>query len=257
MAFSIPYLQARDVRNLSIFVWFIALGVMVSALYQLPFAIQPSQEPPGLYLYNFVLLLSVGVVFALILFLLWQFYQRTVESVAHAQATNESLQEAQKGLEQQVATRTAELQAALRSVEQQAAEQAQLLQEIEQQRMVTRNLSIPILPVSDSMLVVPLIGDLDDNRLEEGQSKTLKTIEQTRARVLILDITGVPFIDSYIAQGLIRMIRAAQLLGAEVTVVGVRPEVAQAIIGLGLPLTDLRTASDLQSALAMNNHTEG
>ncbi|MEM8533894.1 MAG: STAS domain-containing protein [Chloroflexota bacterium] len=256
IAFSIPYLQTRDVRSLSIFVWFITLGVLVSALYEPPFAIQPSQEPPGVYIYNFVLLVSVGAVLALILLLLWQFYQRTVESVAQAQATNESLQEAQKGLEQQVAISTAELQAALRSVEQQAAEQAHLLQEIEQQRTVTRNLSIPILPVNDSMLVVPLIGDLDDKRMEDGQAKTLKAIEQTRARVLILDITGVPFIDSYIAQSLIRMIRAAQLLGAKVTVVGIRPEVAQAIIGLGLPLNDMRTASDLQSALAMNNHTK-
>ncbi|NOK57380.1 MAG: RsbR, positive regulator of sigma-B [Chloroflexi bacterium AL-W] len=254
MALSMPYIQGRDIRYLSIFVWFVSIGTVVLALYEVPFSIGPS--PASQDLFNLVLLLSFGLILALVLFLLWQFHYRLMETIIQTRTANELLQEAQKGLEQQVTTRTTELQSALRSVEQQASEQARLLQELEQQRTIIRNLSIPVLPVNESTLVIPLIGDLDVNRLDHGQARILEAIEQTRTRSLILDVTGVPFIDSYIAQGLIRLIRAAQLLGAEVTVVGIRPEVAQAIVGLGLPLTDLRTASDLHSALTMNNHTK-
>ena len=67
--------------------------------------------------------------------------------------------------------------------------------------------------------------------------------------MLVLDITGVPIVDSHAAQGLLMTVRSARLLGAEVTLVGIRPEVAQTIVGLGIELGDLRTFSDWQSAL--------
>jgi rsbT co-antagonist protein RsbR len=77
----------------------------------------------------------------------------------------------------------------------------------------------------------------------------LTSIEQNRAEVVLLDVTGVPVVDSGVAEHLMRAARAAQLLGARPVLVGIRPEVAQTIVGLGIRLRDLVTRSDLQSGL--------
>jgi rsbT co-antagonist protein RsbR len=77
-----------------------------------------------------------------------------------------------------------------------------------------------------------------------------RALEHKSARYLVRDITGVPLVDSQIAQGLLSVVQAARLFGAQVLLVGIRPEVAQAIIGLGLDLRDIYTTSDLQSALS-------
>jgi rsbT co-antagonist protein RsbR len=97
---------------------------------------------------------------------------------------------------------------------------------------------------------MPLIGALDSMRLQHLQEQALRALERTRARSLLLDITGVPVVDSQVAQGLLIVVNAARLLGAEVLLVGIRPEVAQTIVGLGLHLPGMRTYSDLQAALA-------
>jgi rsbT co-antagonist protein RsbR len=76
-----------------------------------------------------------------------------------------------------------------------------------------------------------------------------RALEHKSARYLVRDITGVPLVDSQVAQGLLSVVQAARLLGAQVLLVGIRPEVAQAIVGLGLDLRDIYTTSDLQSAL--------
>ena len=96
---------------------------------------------------------------------------------------------------------------------------------------------------------MPLVGALDSTRLRQLQEQCLHALEQRAARTLVLDITGVPIVDTQVAQGLLMTVRAARLLGAEVALVGIRPEVAQSIVGLGLELRDVRTFSDLQSAL--------
>lgn len=112
-----------------------------------------------------------------------------------------------------------------------------------------RELSLPILPVGRDVLVAPLIGALDGDRLHQLQHQTFRRVERTHARMLILDVTGVPLIDTHVAQGLTRLIRGLRLLGADVAIVGVRPEVAQTIIGLGIRLRDVSIFSDLGSAL--------
>jgi rsbT co-antagonist protein RsbR len=76
-----------------------------------------------------------------------------------------------------------------------------------------------------------------------------QALEQGSARTLIIDITGVPVVDSQVAQGLLMMVHSAQLLGAEVLLVGIRPEVAQTIVGIGIDLQSLPTFRDLQIAL--------
>jgi rsbT co-antagonist protein RsbR len=152
-------------------------------------------------------------------------------------------------LEATVRERTAELEQALAALERRAAEAECLLEQNRRQYATIRALSVPVLPVDERTLVMPLIGELDGQRLDDLMSRALEAIERVAARRLLLDITGVPQVDSHIAQSLIRTLMAARLLGAEVVLVGVRPEVAHAIVGLGIDLGPIRAFADLQSAL--------
>jgi rsbT co-antagonist protein RsbR len=129
------------------------------------------------------------------------------------------------------------------------AEIAEQLATIEEQRNIIREMSVPVLPLSQSTLVLPLVGALDSQRLVLVQEQALHSIEELSARYLILDITGVPIVDTAVAQGLIKIVQAARLLGAEVVVVGIRPEVAQAVVGLGIHLSEITTRSTLQSGI--------
>jgi len=176
--------------------------------------------------------------------------QMTAQAQADAEAAAAALQAANIGLEQRVAERTAQVQAALQEVEARAAEQARLLAENAQQRDVLREMSVPVLPLSTKVLVMPLIGALDSQRLGQVQQQALERIEHSSAKYLILDITGVTIVDTQVAQGLIQAVQAARLLGAEVILVGIRPEVAQTIIGLGIQLEGMTTRSNLQEGIA-------
>lgn len=120
---------------------------------------------------------------------------------------------------------------------------------IAQQREAFRQLSVPVLPISDQTLVMPLIGSLDTERLHDLQDEALAALERFRARELILDITGVPLVDTQVARGIISVAQATRLLGASITLVGVRPEVAQTIVNLGIDLSHIRTLSTLQQGL--------
>jgi len=167
-----------------------------------------------------------------------------------AETAAQTLSQVNIDLEATVAERTAALQAALQDVQARADAQARLLDEVQQQRLLVRELSVPVIPISASTLIMPLVGALDSTRLQQIQEQALHALERTSARYLVLDITGVPIVDSQVAQGLLSVVQAARLLGAQVLLVGIRPEVAQAIVGLGLNLHDLYTTSDLQSALS-------
>jgi anti-anti-sigma regulatory factor/HAMP domain-containing protein len=150
-----------------------------------------------------------------------------------------------EGLEQSVAERTA----ALAEMEARSEEQARLIEQNSQQRQVIRELSVPILPVTGSTLVMPLVGNLDAGRLADIRERALHAIGGSQARRLLLDVTGVPIVDSQVAQGLLGIAQAARLLGAEVVLIGIRPEVAQTIVGLGLDLAAFGTAADLRTAI--------
>ncbi|HEU4329229.1 MAG TPA: STAS domain-containing protein [Roseiflexaceae bacterium] len=121
---------------------------------------------------------------------------------------------------------------------------------IEQQQEIIREMSVPVLPLNGRTVVLPLIGAMDSARLLHVQEQVLHSIEQTAARHCILDVTGIPVIDTAVAQGLIQVVEAARLLGAEVVLVGIRPEIAQAIVGLGLDLSAVVTRSTLQGGIA-------
>ncbi len=175
---------------------------------------------------------------------------REVEILARAFDTmTTQLEQNLETLEHRVAERTADLQTALARVEAQAQEQARLLEEIAQQRQAIRELSVPVLPVTDQALVMPLVGAIDTERLADIQDRALHTLQRSQARYLLVDITGVPVVDSQVAQGLLAINAMCRLLGAEMVLIGIRPEVAQTIVGLGMNLSSLRTAADLQTIL--------
>ena len=136
------------------------------------------------------------------------------------------------------------------AAEEASAKIAGQLAVIEQQRAIISEMSVPILPLTDSALIMPLVGALDSARIAQAQERALHTIQQTSAHHLILDITGVPIVDTQVALGLMQIVQAAQLLGCKVTLVGIRPEVAQAIVGLGISLTGVETLGTLQTGIA-------
>ena len=149
-------------------------------------------------------------------------------------------------LELEVAAATAARLEAEEAREQIAAQLAQ----IDEQRAAIRDMSVPVLPLTKTTLVMPLVGALDSARLHLLQDQALRAITESAARCLLLDITGVPVVDTHVAQELLKVVRAARLLGAEVVLVGIRPEVAQSIIGLGLQLGEVATQGTLQSGIA-------
>jgi anti-anti-sigma regulatory factor len=112
-----------------------------------------------------------------------------------------------------------------------------------------RELGCPIIPLLPGVLLVPLIGALDSQRAQQIIGTVLEAIAELRAQVVLLDVTGVPIVDTQVANSLIQTARAAMLLGAKVVMVGIRPEIAQSIVGLGIDLQHLTIHSTLASAI--------
>jgi rsbT co-antagonist protein RsbR len=113
-----------------------------------------------------------------------------------------------------------------------------------------RDLSSPVLPIHDGVLVMPLIGVIDSERAVILTQSLLHAIEQHRARTVLIDVTGVPLVDTQVAAVLLQAAAATKLLGAQPVLVGIRPEVAQAIVGLGVDLRSIVTHGTLQDGIA-------
>jgi rsbT co-antagonist protein RsbR len=113
-----------------------------------------------------------------------------------------------------------------------------------------RQLSTPLVPVMDGILVMPLVGEVDDRRAAQVLETLLEGVSRSAADVVIIDITGVPIVDTSVANALIQAARATRLLGAEALLVGITPDVAQTLVGLGIDLHSLITRGDLQSGIA-------
>lgn len=189
------------------------------------------------------------VVSAVILLVLNQAHGWNRALLAEARAAQQELEATQVGLEQEVARRTAELQTALRDLEQRSGEQQRLLEDNTRKDQALRELSVPLLPIAADALVVPLVGALDAERLATLQQRALQSLERSGVRHLVLDITGVPVIDALVAQGLIDVVHAARLLGTQVLLVGIHPEVAQALVSLQFDGSQVATAATLQQGI--------
>lgn len=112
-------------------------------------------------------------------------------------------------------------------------------------------LSTPVVTLWDGILALPLIGTLDSARTQVVMESLLTAIVQTNSQVAIIDITGVPTVDTLVAQHLIKTITAARLMGADCYLSGIRPAIAQTIVHLGIDLIDVQTKAKLSDAFAL------
>lgn len=139
------------------------------------------------------------------------------------------------------------------TAQQQAEQELRILQEqvIAAQQVALAELSTPLIPINDQVMVMPLIGTIDAQRAQQIIATLLQGIADNRAQVAILDITGVPVVDTQVANALIQAAQSVALLGAQVILTGIRPEVAQTLVGLGVDLAGILTANSLQSGIAL------
>ncbi|MFD9719326.1 STAS domain-containing protein [Streptomyces sp. NPDC059076] len=112
-------------------------------------------------------------------------------------------------------------------------------------------LSTPVVKLWDGVIAVPLVGTLDSVRTQVVMEKLLQALVDTGSEQAIIDITGVPAVDTQVAQHLLKTIVAARLMGAECTVSGIRPQIAQTIVALGIEFGDIVTKASLADALQL------
>lgn len=110
-------------------------------------------------------------------------------------------------------------------------------------------ISTPVIQVWQGILALPIIGTLDSQRTQVVMENLLQAIVETESTIAILDISGVPAVDSLVAQHLIKTVSATRLMGAECIISGIRPEIAQTVVHLGIDLSQIQTKSTLASAL--------
>ncbi len=122
-------------------------------------------------------------------------------------------------------------------------------QVIERQQQELLDLSTPVIKLWEGIVAVPLIGTLDSERTQVVMESLLEAIVENEAVVAIIDITGVPTVDTLVAQHLLKTVAAARLMGAECIISGIRPQIAQTIVHLGVELGDVTTKSNLADAL--------
>src|SRR5213596_2166941 len=120
---------------------------------------------------------------------------------------------------------------------------------IRQQQEAIRELSTPVLQVRDRLLILPIIGLIDPQRARQLTEQLLRGIRAHRAKVVVIDITGVAAMDSNVANHLVQTVEASRLLGANVIVTGLSPEIAQTLVNIGVELTKMATVGDLQGGI--------
>jgi rsbT co-antagonist protein RsbR len=111
------------------------------------------------------------------------------------------------------------------------------------------DISTPVIQVWDGILALPIIGTLDSSRTQVVMESLLQKIVDTGSGIAILDISGVPAVDSLVAQHLIKTVSATRLMGADCIISGIRPEIAQTVVHLGIDLSNIITKATLASAL--------
>ena len=120
---------------------------------------------------------------------------------------------------------------------------------IRQQQEAIRELSTPVLQVREQLLILPIIGVLDSQRARQVTGQLLRAIRANRAKVVVIDITGVPTIDSTVANHLVQTVDASGLMGASVIITGLSPEIAQTLVTLGVDLSKVNAVGDLQGGI--------
>jgi anti-anti-sigma factor len=130
-------------------------------------------------------------------------------------------------------------------------ERALLQQQIiEAQRMTLRELSTPLIPITNDVVIMPLIGSIDTQRAQQIMETLLEGVARHQSELAILDITGVSVIDTQVAQALVRAAQAVKLLGVQVMLTGIQPQIAQMLVHLGVDLSGIQSQGSLQAGIA-------
>jgi rsbT co-antagonist protein RsbR len=150
----------------------------------------------------------------------------------------------------------ASIESDLRQQRQAEAERAALQEQvIDAQRAALRELSTPLIPISDDVVIMPLIGTIDSGRAQMVMEALLEGVALYQASTVILDITGVQIVDTQVADTFIRAAQAVRLLGASVVMTGIQPQIAQTLVQLGVDLSGIQTHGSLQAGIARALHT--
>lgn len=122
---------------------------------------------------------------------------------------------------------------------------------IRQQQEAIRELSTPVLQVRERLLILPIIGVIDSQRAKQLTEQLLRGIRQNRAKVVVVDITGVPTIDGTVANHVVQTVEASRLMGAGVIITGLSSEIAQTLVTIGVDLSKLNAVGDLQGGIEL------
>jgi rsbT co-antagonist protein RsbR len=117
------------------------------------------------------------------------------------------------------------------------------------QKIALQELSAPLIPVFERITVMPLVGTIDTERAKQIMENLLKGAVKHRSEVVLIDITGVPVVDTMVAHHIIQAAEAVRLIGAKCIICGIRPEIAQTIVSLGIDLSQLATKNTLQKGI--------
>jgi len=162
----------------------------------------------------------------------------------------EALEKAYAEVEKQVKERTAELQREVAEHERAQEENLRLQQEvIAVQKQAIQELSTPVIPIVDRIIIMPLIGSIDSMRARDITRALLAGVREHRAKVVIVDVTGVPIVDTGVANHLNKTIQAVRLKGAHAIITGLSDIVAETIVDLGIDWSGVETLADLQTGL--------
>jgi rsbT co-antagonist protein RsbR len=175
-----------------------------------------------------------------------QFLVMDIKTVSFANREKQAALVLQQDL---LASKIEQLEQQRRRIQLQERELATTARTIERQTAAIRELSTPILEIWDDVLVLPIVGAIDTDRSEAIMSGLLDQIGRMQTKWVILDITGVEIVDTHTADHLLRVVRAAALLGCASLLCGVQPAVAQTLVSLGVELLELSTARTLKDAL--------
>ncbi len=274
MALSEPYigLLGSEVVGTSMLIPGINWGIVVEQPTEQAFAFQQAQLSVYLILLGIVLVLAL-----LIAYFLARSIVRPITVLADAAlavsagdlsralpvgANNElgtvsqafntmtnTLRQTIGGLEQRVEMRTADLTAALQTQAEQSQQLQASLSAQQQLNAVVAQLSVPIIPVEQDVLVLPLVGRLDGERMGLVSDQVLHAITHKRTRAMLFDLTGVPIIDQDTAHRLVQMLNAVRLVGVQPIIVGINPEVAESLVHFGDLAALPETWANLQQGL--------
>ena len=154
-------------------------------------------------------------------------------------------------LEQNVAEQSSALQHSLDSIQEREKDLRQTIEKLRASQDTIQRLSAPVVPILPHIIVAPIIGNLNQERAQLLMENVLGSIKEQHIRIVILDITGVPIVDTQVAHIIAKTARAVQIMGSQTILVGIRPEVAQVLVGLDVTFKNMKVFADLQQAIAL------